>query len=216
MFSVDGCDHRYCFSCMKQHVEVKFLNGIVATCPHEGCKIEINIDTCGSFLDPKLVEIMGQHMKEASIAATEKVYCPYPRCSALMSKIEVLRHTNLFCVGAEHTEERKCMKGGFFFCINCKAPCHHNMTCYDYSRSNSHNKTKDAMSKSLAKWKLWRQCVKCNHMFELSEGCYHITCRCGYEFCYTCGALWKNKKATCSCPIWDEHNIIRDQRQRRQ
>jgi hypothetical protein len=34
-------------------------------------------------------------------------------------------------------------------------------------------------------------------------------CRCGYEFCYTCGAEWKNKKATCSCPIWDERNIIR-------
>lgn len=32
-------------------------------------------------------------------------------------------------------------------------------------------------------------------------------CRCGYEFCYTCGAEWKNKKATCSCPLWDEDNI---------
>ncbi|KAJ0694521.1 putative E3 ubiquitin ligase RBR family [Helianthus annuus] len=31
---------------------------------------------------------------------------------------------------------------------------------------------------------------------------------CGYEFCYTCGAEWKNKKATCKCPLWDEENII--------
>lgn len=31
--------------------------------------------------------------------------------------------------------------------------------------------------------------------------------RCGYEFCYKCGTEWKKKKATCSCPIWDEHNI---------
>lgn len=35
-----------------------------------------------------------------------------------------------------------------------------------------------------------------------------LFCRCGYEFCYTCGAEWKNKKATCSCPIWDEENIV--------
>ncbi|XP_021889756.1 uncharacterized protein LOC110808542, partial [Carica papaya] len=184
MFLVDGCYHRYCFSCMKQHVEVKLLNGIVVTCPHEECKTEINIATCGNFLDPKLVEIMSQRRKEASITATEKVYCPYPRCSALMSKTEVLRHTNLFRVGAEHSGERKCMKCGFFFCINCKAPWHDNMTCNDYSRSNSHKRTGDAMLKSLAKQKLWRQCVKCSHMVELSEGCYHITCRCGYEFCY--------------------------------
>ncbi|KAK9279879.1 hypothetical protein L1049_013562 [Liquidambar formosana] len=29
MFLVDGCLHRYCFSCMKQHVEVKLLHGMV-------------------------------------------------------------------------------------------------------------------------------------------------------------------------------------------
>jgi hypothetical protein len=35
-------------------------------------------------------------------------------------------------------------------------------------------------------------------------------CRCGYEFCYTCGKEWKEKKATCACPLWDENNIIRE------
>jgi hypothetical protein len=34
-----------------------------------------------------------------------------------------------------------------------------------------------------------------------------IDCRCGYEFCYKCGAEWKDKKATCSCPLWEEDNI---------
>ncbi|XP_038902120.1 uncharacterized protein LOC120088754 isoform X2 [Benincasa hispida] len=38
MFTVDGCLHRYCFSCMKKHVEVKFLGGSEAKCPHEGCE----------------------------------------------------------------------------------------------------------------------------------------------------------------------------------
>jgi hypothetical protein len=38
-----------------------------------------------------------------------------------------------------------------------------------------------------------------------------LHCRCGYEFCYTCGKEWKNKKASCSCPLWDERNIIRDE-----
>lgn len=37
-----------------------------------------------------------------------------------------------------------------------------------------------------------------------------MTCVCGYQFCYTCGKEWKDKKATCSCPLWDEDNIIRD------
>lgn len=176
MFSVDGCLHRYCFSCMKQHVEVKLLNGVEAKCPHEGCKSEVNIDACGKFLDPKLVNIMSQRKKEASIAVTEKVYCPYPRCSTLMSKSEALEYSNSSFVGAEKSGARKCVKCQFFFCINCKVPWHYNMTCYDYQRSNAHL-VEDKMLNSLAKMKLWRQCVKCSHMVELAEGCYHITCR---------------------------------------
>lgn len=31
-----------------------------------------------------------------------------------------------------------------------------------------------------------------------------------YESCYTCGEEWKDKKATCSCPLWEERNIIHD------
>nr|XP_028944324.1 E3 ubiquitin-protein ligase dbl4-like isoform X2 [Malus domestica] len=179
MFSIDGCLHRYCFSCMRQHVEVKFFNGMVAECPHEGCKTEVNIDGCAKFLAPKLVEAISQRIRESAIPVTDKVYCPNPRCSALMSKSEV--------------------------------PWHFNMNCYDYKRSHPYPRPEDQLMNSLATKKHWRQCVKCNHMVELAEGCYHITCRCGYEFCYTCGAQWKNKKATCNCPIWVERNIIREQ-----
>ncbi|GKU93625.1 hypothetical protein SLEP1_g7202 [Rubroshorea leprosula] len=209
MFTVDGCFHRYCFSCMRQHVEVKLLNGMLAKCPDEGCKSEVSIESCGKFLDPKLVEIMSQRMKEASIAVEEKVYCPFLKCSALMSRQEVLEYTKTVFVGTEQSGARKCKKCHRFFCINCRVPWHYNLTCYDYKRSNPPPK-EDALLSSLAREKLWRQCKKCYHMVELKEGCYHITCRCQYEFCYTCGAEWKNKGPTCKCPIWDERNIIRN------
>ncbi|KAE8683658.1 hypothetical protein F3Y22_tig00111193pilonHSYRG00020 [Hibiscus syriacus] len=74
MFSVDGCFHRYCFSCMKQHVEVKLLNAVMASCQHEGRNSEVTIDSCGKFLDPKLVEIKSNRKKEASVPVSEKVY----------------------------------------------------------------------------------------------------------------------------------------------
>lgn len=35
--------------------------------------------------------------------------------------------------------------------------------------------------------------------------------RCGFEFCYNCGAPWKDKRATCRCPLWDENHIWHDQ-----
>ncbi|KAG8488681.1 hypothetical protein CXB51_016639 [Gossypium anomalum] len=212
MFSVDGCMHRYCFSCMKQHVEVKLLHGMVPKCPHEGCKSKLIVDSCRKFLTPKMIETLKQRMKEASIPVTERVYCPYPRCSTLMSRSEALEYSKDALVGAERSGARKCLKCHALFCINCKVPWHSNMTCQDYKRKNPLPPVEDLKLKSLARMNLWRQCVKCNHIIELSEGCYHMTCRCGYEFCYNCGAEWKNKKATCSCPLWEEDLIWNENR----
>ncbi|CAN1145572.1 E3 ubiquitin-protein ligase RSL1 [Linum perenne] len=202
MFAVDGCSHRFCFSCMKQHVEVKLLHGMVPKCPSDGCKTELEVGSCQKFLTPKLIETMHLRIKEASIPAAEKVYCPYPKCSALMSRKDVFEF-----FGSERTSTRKCLKCHGLFCINCKVPWHSGMDCDLYKKVNP-NPSEDTKLKSLASMNLWRQCMKCNHMIELAEGCYHMTCRCGNEFCYNCGAEWKDKKATCSCPLWAEDNIL--------
>lgn len=177
IFSIDDCMHRYCFSCMKQHVEVKLLHGMLPKCPHEGCNIELKIDTCSKFLTPRLTEIWNQRVKEASIPVTEKIYCPYPKCSALMSKREALEHSKTAHVGADMYCRRKCIKCNGLFCISCKVPWHNNMTCYDYKRRNPYLQQEEAKLKKLAMTNLWRQCVKCNHMIELAAGCYHMTCR---------------------------------------
>ncbi|MED6168639.1 hypothetical protein PIB30_013369 [Stylosanthes scabra] len=206
-FSVDGCQHQYCFSCMRQHVEVKLLHGMVPKCPHEGCNSELQVDSCKKFLTNKLIETMQLRKLEASIPVTEKIYCPYPRCSALMSKTELFEYSKNLIGDSEQSGPKKCLKCHGLFCFNCKVPWHSGMKCYDYKRLNPNPPAEDLKLKFLASRSLWRQCVKCNHMIELAEGCYHMTCRCGYEFCYNCGAEWKNKKATCSCPLWAEDNI---------
>lgn len=170
MFSIGHCPHKYCLSCMKNHVEVKFQNGMVAQFPHKNCTSNLSI---GRSKAPKLVDVMIDRIKESSIPATEKVYCPYPKCSTLMSK-EVLESTKTSFVSEGG---RKCMKCHLYFCIHCKVPWHYNMTCSDYKRSKTYSRTGDHLLKSLATKKLWRQCSKCNHMVELTSGCYHITCR---------------------------------------
>ncbi|RDY09338.1 putative E3 ubiquitin-protein ligase rbrA, partial [Mucuna pruriens] len=214
IFSVDGCQHRYCFSCMKQHVEVKLLHGMVPKCPHEGCKHELLVDSCQKFLTQKLSETMKQRKLEASIPVAEKIYCPYPRCSALMSKTEVFEYSRNLIGDSEQFGPKKCLKCHGLFCFNCKVPWHSGMTCFTYKRFNPNPPAEDLKLKFLASRSLWRQCVKCNHMIELAEGCYHMTCRCGFEFCYNCGAEWKDKKATCSCPLWVEDNIWLEDRER--
>ncbi|KAL5711277.1 RBR-type E3 ubiquitin transferase [Ranunculus cassubicifolius] len=203
MFVIDSCLHRYCRHCMKQHVEAKLLNGMLPHCPHEGCNTQLDTRMCRRFLPVELLEMMNKRIMESSIPVAEKIYCPYPTCSALMSEVEVSRqNSDVFLENAQSA--RKCIKCNGLFCINCKVPWHINVNCRDYKRSNSNADPNDAKLKSLAQAKSWRQCSECSFIIERTDGCYHITCRCGYEFCYTCGAGWRNKIQTCSCPIFDE------------
>mmetsp|Transcript_12415 Transcript_12415/g.18482 ORF Transcript_12415/g.18482 Transcript_12415/m.18482 type:complete len:390 (+) Transcript_12415:33-1202(+) len=41
-----------------------------------------------------------------------------------------------------------------------------------------------------------KRCQRCGNGIERSEGCLHMKCRCGYKFCYKCGA---NLDAGCDC-----------------
>ncbi|GAB4825396.1 hypothetical protein Ancab_008269 [Ancistrocladus abbreviatus] len=208
MFIVNGCQHRCCTFCMKRHAEVKLLQGVLPKCPYDGCGLQLNVDSYQKLLLPKIHDIMIELVKEASIPLTEKVYCPNPRCSTLMSTSDVLEYAKATFLSQDEIGRCRCIKCQTSFCINCKVPWHTGMSCYAYKRLKPDHSNADAELKSLARRNLWRQCKKCNHMIELGQGCYHITCRCGCEFCYTCGAEWKNKKATCACVLWDEHNLI--------
>ncbi|XP_076961118.1 E3 ubiquitin-protein ligase RSL1-like [Bidens hawaiensis] len=212
MFLVNKCLHRYCFSCMRKHVEAKLLQGKLPECPHENCKTELEIESCKQFLTSELNDIMCLRVKEASIPPTDKVYCPFSNCSFLMSKTE-LQEYMVYTPGSSSTAAmgpgmRKCVKCDRRFCINCKVPWHDDYTCERYMKCFPHRSVNEAKLKALATRNRWRACTKCKNLVELSEGCYHISCRCGYEFCYTCGAEWINKKPTCRCPLWEERNII--------
>ncbi|KAK6506790.1 hypothetical protein TWF481_005250 [Arthrobotrys musiformis] len=56
----------------------------------------------------------------------------------------------------------------------------------------------------------WSQCYHCGLVVERREGCAHIKCRCGAEFCYHCGGKWPE----CPCRTTGKKlklNIMRDQ-----
>ncbi|EOA28357.1 hypothetical protein CARUB_v10024561mg [Capsella rubella] len=191
MFFTDKCLHRHCYSCVKQHVEVKLLSGIEPTCLEYGCKFVLTLESCSKVLTAKLIDMWKHKMKEDSVPAAEKIYCPYPSCSMLMSKTELSSHED------EQSNVRSCIKCCGLFCIDCKVPSHTDLSCEDYKKLHPDPLVDDLKLQSLANNNMWRQCVKCRHLIELSSGCNHMTCRCGYEFCYQCGIEWKEDQQTC-------------------
>lgn len=52
-------------------------------------------------------------------------------------------------------------------------------------------------------------------MIELGSGCRHVTCRCSYEFCYTCGEPWEKApgQRTCTCELFDSAPAMAEEEQ---
>ena len=40
-----------------------------------------------------------------------------------------------------------------------------------------------------------KRCTRCKYWVHKNEGCDHMTCRCGYQFCYVCGGKYQD----CDC-----------------
>ncbi|CAA7036862.1 unnamed protein product [Microthlaspi erraticum] len=171
MFSVDICHHRFCSECVKRHLEVRLLEGLAMTCPHDGCQSKLSYINCIHLLTPKLKEFWRQKMREDLIPVAKRVYCPNPRCSALMSETELSI--------SKPTDEamRFCVRCHNPFCISCKVPWHSNLSCEDYKSLHPNPTESERKLKALANQKRWRQCGKCQNMVELSQGCVSVVCR---------------------------------------
>ncbi|CAA7046165.1 unnamed protein product [Microthlaspi erraticum] len=171
MFAVSAlCGHQFCMECMKRYIEVGLLEGTALGCPHHQCESKLDITSCANLLTPKLREMWERRIEEESVPVADRVYCPNPRCSALMSKADLSKST-------EDGSTRCCVRCGKRFCINCKVAWHRSLSCDDYKRLGPNPTENDIKLISLANQEKWRRCGKCQHMVEHSSGCTHITCR---------------------------------------
>ncbi|KAI0133238.1 hypothetical protein F4776DRAFT_655127 [Hypoxylon sp. NC0597] len=80
-------------------------------------------------------------------------------------------------------------------CMTCKGASHNN---------DCPNDEQLQQVLQLAQEQHWQRCQNCWALVELNFGCNHMTCRCGHDFCYICGARWK----TCICQQWDEARLL--------
>ncbi|CAN8303506.1 unnamed protein product [Cochlearia groenlandica] len=201
-FEVPRCLHRFCLNCMKNHVTTTIQQGGTANCPQWKCESNIEIEDCKAFLEPPELAVMIQRKRESAIAYPDRVYCPSPPCSFLMSRHELLAYTTKsYFLDAEESGARKCMKCGFCFCINCDMGWHYNMSCETFRKTEAYKTSAEAEFEDAFEMNNWRKCKQCNSLMDHVGGCKHVICEwCKHEFCYTCGSEWIDQKATCNCP----------------
>lgn len=182
------CSHLYCLDCIRTHVSVKIKENITKVkCPDPKCKGEIGPELCRSIVPKEVLERWEDALCESLILGTQKFYCPFKDCSAM-----------LVDDGGESVTSSECPNCNRLFCAQCKVAWHSGMDCKEFkSLGKDENNPEDIMLMKLAKNKQWRRCPSCKFFVEKRNGCNHIACRCGHHFCYRCGK--KDRYGTHAC-----------------
>ncbi|KAG7019427.1 putative E3 ubiquitin-protein ligase, partial [Cucurbita argyrosperma subsp. argyrosperma] len=200
------CCHKFCSNCLKTYVDGKVeASQVPIRCPQLRCKYYITNNEFRSFLPLTLYESLENTLAEANLRS-DRIYCPFPNCSVLLDPSECLSAR----ASSSSQSDNSCFECPVcqrFICVECQVPWHSSMSCEEFQNVPLEERdAADITLRHLAQNKRWRRCQECRRMIELTQGCYHMTCWCGHEFCYSCGGEYQDGQQTCRCALWDEEN----------
>ncbi|KAM0001194.1 putative transcription factor C2H2 family [Helianthus debilis subsp. tardiflorus] len=183
------CGHMYCSDCIRGHVAAKIKENVTAVkCPDLNCAGVIGPEACRSIVPKEVLERWENILCESVIMESDKFYCPFKDCSAM-----------LLDDGGVTVTQSECPNCNRLFCAQCKVPWHCGMGCIEYqSFKKGERSPDDILLLDLAKNKKWMKCSNCNYFVEKTEGCQHISCRCGHHFCYGCGQPYDQGSHVCA------------------
>lgn len=166
------CKHYLCLECIREF----FLESILHfnLFPPICCGNEIDIHfTKHSLTDEELLKFKERYKELLLEKCHSCVVCKYKTTSNLR-KAKVI----------------KCDQCQTIQCKNC------NQIKVDYSCLCIEQE--DETFINYANFNGLARCQNCGYYVELYHGCRHMTCICGFEFCYSCGKKWRS----CSCRLF--------------
>ncbi|KAI0404198.1 hypothetical protein F4802DRAFT_607624 [Xylaria palmicola] len=175
------CGHRWCRSCLKRRFRVSIEDA--QNMPPRCCNSDIiPLKHVNDLFNDDFKTTWNE--KFARFSARGRNHCPRAKCREWIRPEDHRYHTN----GRTSATCRKCETE---ICG----------VCYNKWHDSKHCPTDEGTAQFLkvAKEAGWKRCFNCKAMVELKEGCNHMTCRCGAQFCMICGSKWK----ACECPSFN-------------
>ena len=115
---------------------------------------------------------------QLELSTPNPVYCSNRSCASFVPPSQ-----------ARGPDAMDCSRCGAATCRHCRQRSHVGTECVADVQTQQ--------ARALAAAEGWKACPSCTNMVEKSRGCYHMTCRCGTEFCYRCGNLYSRCRSTC-------------------
>ncbi|KAF5732087.1 E3 ubiquitin-protein ligase [Tripterygium wilfordii] len=186
MFVSHSCTHTFCTDCISQYVATKIQENIsMVKCPDLNCKGILEPQNCREIVPAEVFDRWENTLCESLVLGSQKFYCPFGDCSALLVDDGGVTVTSSECPNCRR-----------LFCAQCKVAWHAGMTCSEFEKfKGGESKKEDKMVMKLVKKKKWKRCPNCSFYVDKISGCIHISCRCGFEFCYRCGSKWSDDHA---------------------
>lgn len=175
------CLHTCCSNCMVQYIRTRIGEGRKPKCPSNCGTQMTTIEQLQSFV-PDLVPVFKEMLDLETIPARQ--HC------ALLLNLSVSRPASdaIQCF----FPKLHCSSCGDFSCQSCVSKWHESVTC-DQFKATLAPPMPDSIDLS--------RCPNCRHGVLRTSGCIHITCRCGFEFCYSCEAPYVNHFPSCNCAV---------------
>ncbi|TID18287.1 IBR domain protein [Venturia nashicola] len=159
------CKHLYCPACLK-NTFIHASSDIAFFPPHCCNNVEIDVSLVSDDMSTQEMEDYTDTRLEVN--TPKRTYCCNNQCGKFIPTANV---------DADHAN---CTRCGTITCIHCKVKQHPGECAQDVALQST---------LALAASEGWKRCHACMAMVELQQGCYHMTCKCGSQFCYLCGAL---------------------------
>jgi hypothetical protein len=194
-----GCGHIYCTACLRHYLTSapdtkKFP--LVCIGNEATCDIPISIPMIKKFLTQErfnhLIEVaflsyLDKHPQELK-------YCTTPDCSQIYqsnSTKAVLQCPSCFST----------------ICPSCHEEAHEGMTCNE-RKLHSNPAEQERLTNEWAAMNGVKKCPTCSVWLEKTEGCNHMSCKCGAHICWRCMGVFT--AGTIHAHMQTEHGGIYD------
>ncbi|KAK1263390.1 hypothetical protein QJS04_geneDACA013581 [Acorus gramineus] len=164
--------HSFCHDCISRYIAAQLQENISMSsirCPEIGCMGTLEPEFCRAFVPPEVFERWDKALCESALMGSERFYCPFKDCSALLLGDDV--------VGRVNVREAECPACNRLFCVQCKVKWHSGLKCEEFQGLRGDEKDLEDMKfVELAMRKQWRSCPRCRMYVERTEGCPHMKC----------------------------------------
>ena len=195
------CNHQICNECYVEYIKNKLIsepiNILQTPCPLNGCNLYITrtiYKKCITELKYKII-FAKNIIRNFLITNKEIKTCPNPKCNLS------IRVQNAI------PKEIKC-KCGQIFCFSCLEESHFPCDCfmaeewknfgekfgkdeYVWVKKETKDEIKFTITQNV------KYCPNCKLTIEKNQGCNHMSCPCGYQFCWNCLENWRGHSYGC-------------------